>query len=266
MLQRILYSVTLLATLMITPLSAADPKPDTAVFMNSLPQSIEYYITLGLMRYYRLTGFIASDKTFPMDTIRVPSIERLAKFPQSYINNAYVPPTQKNIDLLTANLGKMILHVRDPRDALVSWVAYTELQWTHPGTLALINPVPPKEYARWTYEQKVDWQIDHYYTYAMSWLNQWAAFLDANPHLQVLVTKFEDMAVDPLQTFREVIAFYGTDPSLITEKDILPLTREQFRATVADIGQWKVKLTAAQQKRVTDMLNEKTASFFNWNK
>lgn len=263
MLQRILC--TLFTALMITPLVAA-PKPDKAIFFNSLPQAIDFYPTMGLYNFYKLTTFRVSEKTFPKDTIQIKAFERFVANPGVYINNGSVPPSRANTDLLTASLGKMILHIRDPRDALVSWVAYTDLHYNHPLTLGLVYPVPPAEYWKWSYEKKVDWQIDHYYTYALTWLGQWAQFIGSHSELQVLVTTFEKMATDPLEFFREIVAFYGTDSELFTPKDAPKLTREQFRATVDDIGQWRRKLTPEQQKRVTAMLSDDTAKFFNFEK
>lgn len=264
MLQRILGTFTLLMTLMITPLIAA-PKPDKAIFLNSLPQAIDFYPTMGLYDFYRLTTFRVSEKTFPKDTIQAKAFERFIASPQTYINNGSVPPSKANMDLL-ANLGKMVLHVRDPRDALVSWIAYTDLHFNHPLTLGLIYPAPPADYFGWSYEKKADWQIDHYYSYAMVWLNQWAYYLTHNPPIEVLVTTFEDMATQPLTFFREIVQFYGTDPALFTDKNVQPLTQAQFRASVDDIGQWTRKLTPAQQRRVSDMLDENTVQFFKWKK
>jgi hypothetical protein len=262
MLKRVLHTIIALTTLTITTLDAA-PKPDTSIFLNSLPQAIDLYPVYTLTGFYQLETFRVSDKTFPIDTIYTDAFGRLLAHPESYLNSGSVPATQANIDLLT-RLGKVLLLVRDPRDALVSWMDYTDLQRNKPKTLSLIYPPPPAEYFTWSPEKKADWQIEHYYTYAMTWLDQWAAFITSNPKLQVLVTHFEDMATQPLDVFKEIVAFYGTDPTLFNQSNVLSMTREQYRQNEQDIGQWKNRLTVDQQARVTQMLNADTARVFNW--
>lgn len=264
MLHRLLCTFTLLASL-VAPLNA-QPKPDAAIFISSLPQSIDLYPVYTMIGFYKLNTFLVSSKTFPKDNIQTNAMERFVAKPSELINTGSVPPSQANIDLLTKHLGKMVLLARDPRDALVSWIAYTDIQRNHPITLGLIYPAPPQEYFTWSYEKKADWQIEHYYTYAMTWLNQWAAFIASNPKLNVLVTHFEEMATQPLDYFKEVVAFYGTDPALFTTANVLPMSREQYRQNAEDIGTWKKQLTPAQQKRVTQMLDDSTARLFHWSK
>lgn len=264
MLQRAFKTFTLLFTVAAASLVAGAPKPDTGIFANVLPESVPFYLSMNLYQFYSLSTYKLSEKSFPQDTIMTRGIVWLATNPDAYIAQASVPPTKVNTDLLSTHLGKMILHVRDPRDALVSMIEYTERQKNHPFILGLVTPLPPPEYFGWSYEKKVDWHIDRFYTNSLNWLEQWATFIQANPQLQVLVTSFEDMATRPLEFFREILSFYGTDPSLFNEKHVFPFTRDQFNADPSDIGIWRVKLTPAQQNRVKDLLKPELTKFYQW--
>lgn len=262
MIKRALLPILTITAALFSPL-AANPKPDTAIFLNTLPESAQYYLVKQLADFYKLQTFMVSKKTFPTDAINERTFTTFVQGKDDYITPASLPPTKYNINLLNAQLGKMVLHVRDPRDALVSWIEYTERHRNHPMTLGLISPVPPAEYFGWSYSKKADWQINNFYTYSVKWLEEWTAFLTSNPQLQVLVTHFEEVATDPLHAFREIVAFYGTDPELLTEKQINALTKLQYNTDASEIGMWRNKLTPEQQQKITSMLPDQVAQFFS---
>lgn len=262
--------ISLLAALLIACSSfagtaSAVQKPDTSIFLNHLPESGHAYAGMIIYRYYQLQPLRISDLTFPKDNIYETGFMRFIDGKGSYINLAMVPPNSHNISWMNSYLHKIVLLLRDPRQALISWIDYTERQTQyHSETLAKIYPPPPAEYWKWTPAQKADWQIDHFYTYSIQWLQDWMASMDKNPNLTVLPVTFEMMVADPLAFFRNIIHFYGGDGSLFTDKDLLPMTREQFYFVPTDIDTWRTRLTSAQQARVNSMLSDTVLHRFGW--
>ncbi len=263
MLKKVCICLTAVAAVL-SPRIGIAASPDTAVLINHLPQSANFYLVHNLMTHFGLRTTKISWKTFPNDTASLSSLTRFAADPSLFIANASLPPTVENIEALNNHLGKIILHVRDPRDALISWISYTDRHRHHSFTLGLVYPAPPAEYFGWTFEDKVNWQIDHFYSYCMDWLSQWESYLSANPELNVLVTHFEDAARSPAEFFKTIAAFYGDDPDQYDEASIYPLKKYQYHFSVEDIGSWKEKLTHEQQERVNAMLPAKVSQFFSW--
>lgn len=261
--------LSLLAALIIVCSSFVGPasavqKPDTSLFVNHLPESGHFYVSLTLFEFYKLDTFRVSDLTFPKDHLYEEPFMRFIAHKDSYINLALLEPSPQNISWLNSYLHKMVLHVRDPREALISWIDYTERQRYHPLTLSLIYPPPPQEYWSWTDAQKADWQIDHFYTYSIQWLQDWVTSLDKNKNLTVLTTTFESMMADPLKFFRNIITFYGGDSSQFTQDNLYTITRDQFHFMPTDIDTWRTRLTPAQLARINNMLSDNTLNRFGW--
>ena len=239
-------------------------KPDAPLFLNAMPQSGPYYFVRTLQTFFDLDTFMVTKKTFPVDTIFENPFLRFIEQGDKKIVEAHADPSQGNIEMFQKHLPKFVLHVRDPREALVSWIAYVDRHENHKFTLGRVPPVPPPEYFDWDYEKKADWQIEHYFAYCIDWLNQWVEAIDQHPELQIQIATFEHMVTDSLGFFQNLAAFYGVDPESFTQEDVLPIWRAQYHFTEEDIATWKDRLTPEQQKAVTVQMPDRFFSVFGW--
>jgi len=243
---------------------AVEQKPDAPFFYNAMPQSGPFYFVRTMSSFFDLDTFRVTKKTFPEDQIFENPFIRFIDQGDKKIVEAYADPSSHNIGLFQKHLPKFVLHVRDPREALVSWIDYVDRHRNHKFTLGRVPPVPPPEYFDWNFEEKADWQIEHYFSYCVDWLEQWLDTLDQHPELEIKVTTFEEMVTDPLNFFREIVSFYGGDAEDFTEGDVFPIWRAQYHFTEEDIATWKERLTNEQQERVTAEMPDRFFEYFGW--
>lgn len=243
---------------------AVEDKPDAPLFLNAMPQSGPHYFVRTMKTFYKLDTFRVTKKTFPVDQIFENPFLRFIEQGDQKIVEAHTDPSSVNIGMFQKHLPKFILHVRDPREALVSWIDYVDRHKNHKFTLGRVPPVPPPEYFTWDFEQKADWQIEHYFAYCIDWLGQWLDALEENPNLEVKVTTFEEMVTDPLGFFQELVEFYGGEFESFTQEDVFPIWRAQYHFTEEDIATWKERLTPDQQKAVTAQMPDRFFTYFGW--
>lgn len=246
------------------PMQAA-PVPDDAVFLNFLPHSGNSYTRDVLCKFLKLSVNKVSQNTFPEDSIYEPAFLRFLESKDKWMLATFVSPNPNNIDILHRHLNKIVLHVRDPREALIAYIRYTDKHPTHTYLLSLIYPPPPPEYFDWTFEKKADWQIEHFFKYSIQWLNQWLDRIEMDANLTVLPVTFEDMIQDPLSYFQEIVSFYGIDPQEFKQSDLIaPMGLPQYPFTKGDIATWRTRLTDAQKQYITSLMDERLLSAFNW--
>lgn len=233
----------------------AQQKPDAAIFLNALPHSGETYISYNLTRFFGLQTFRVSNKTFPEDALFEDAFVRFVAAGDRYLNVGHVPPSGENVALFQNYLNKVFLNLRDPREALVAHITYVDLHRRHTMTRGRYQPDVPSEYFGWDHETKADWQIEHFYSGFINWIDQWLEQIDQDPQLQVFVGTTEEMLQDPISYFKRLVAFYGGDPDQFTEQDLFPLQPGYFHFyREPGIATWRDKLTPEQQERVTALI------------
>lgn len=261
---RILSAVVLAAATFL-PITTRAATPDTAVYVDALPQAGVTYITMTLTRYLKNSTFLPSQRTFPEDALRDEAFTRMMDNPDKHLGYGHVNPSEANVTLFEA-LGKLHLHLRDPRQALVAWMDYTERHSHHKRTLGR-TALPPEDYWDWEFDAKFAWQVENFYVNCIDWLTHWADELDRDDRgYEILTTTFEEMVGDPLEFFHEVLAFYNADPDGFEDGNLLPLTKLQWHFDETDVATWRTQLSDEQQNLVTSMLSDRLLTAFGWSR
>jgi len=106
---------------------------------------------------------------------------------------------QEHFDASPINLAlprPEVLHVRDPRQATVSWTHHFNRDYLNaPPYMDGTIHQPPKDFCSWTFQSQLDWHIERHLPLLVAWLRQWMAVEPTSP-LKILWTQHEELVSD----------------------------------------------------------------------
>jgi Sulfotransferase domain len=227
----------------------------------AMMKSASEFIRENLMRALDVPEIGLSVGTVPWDEVVPSAVRQLAS--GGAVARSHL--SANNLPVLAANgVDRLILHVRDPRQVIVSWVHHmrrisdVEFRWS----ALRYDPPLPAEFREWGLRRQMDWAVHNYMPGQLQWLEDWASALHQGPPIPVLVSRFEDFVADQRVFFRKLSDFLG-----IAEIQV-PGSRRQSAAAMRNfrrgrIGEWRDVLTARQIKTFAARI-EPLAQYFGW--
>ena len=173
-------------------------------------------------------------------------------------------PNLKNLALIT---DKLIVTVRDPRQALISKVHYSDYLRYTGNVSGLMQFQYPDGYFQWSFEKKIDWQINNYYFPAdLKWLQGWLK-AEADPEVlcDIHFSLHEILAKNPKRYFQEILLFYGLPEDRFTypkKPEFKPKTPLRKGST----DEWMEILSREQIQQMNEAIPEEWFDKFNWPK
>jgi hypothetical protein len=232
-----------------------------SLLLNTMPKSGSVFLmhtlseTLGCGRLHLGNMYSLIDQI---------SLEKMQAFAKGgWVAQDHLAPSLENLQILKHFGCAMVLHVRDPRQAMVSWTHHLDRIYRKHGEepLLLVAPCPPSGYFAWNFTDKVDWQIDHYLPQAIDWLVRWLAVHD-NGEIPVLLTDYGELSGDADRLCRRICGFYGIAVDGLRFVDIPKTIDNHFR--LADDEEWLRVLDPAQIARVNALVPAELAARFGW--
>jgi hypothetical protein len=171
--------------------------------------------------------------------------------------------------LSEAGIDRILFHIRDPRQALISWVFYMEsVLRKHTAPCGSVMGISPFQYGRMNLEQKIDFHIDRFFVRTMDLIEAWLDAKQARPYgVRIRFTRFEDMVNHPQAFFDEVLAFFGVrenrffSTSWRVFRQVLK-RRPALKKRSGKKDEWKSILTPAQQQKVTALTPSRVRALF----
>ena len=237
-----------------------------SILLITLPKSGSMYICNSLMGQCGLRPVITGDHTFPFAPIYADKLKKFAL--GCAIDQAHYMPTTKNLSLLKEEgILKLVVHFRDPRQALLSWVHYVDklndrgiVQWEQDVEL-------PSNYFTKSLEEKTDFMIEHFYPHLVSFISKWLCYERDGVSkwgIEVLFTEFRKMKNTPDYFFEEICKFYNIKLSNLDRN--YNSTSAHSHDRKGEVDEWRKIFTVAQIDRTTAMLNDDILERFVWSK
>lgn len=175
-----------------------------------------------------------------------------------------IEPNLKTLQLLT---DRLVVIVRDPRQALVSKVYYSEFLRYLGNVQALIEYQYPDGFFQWPFAKKVDWQIDNYYFPAdFEWVKGWLnADTDPNFPCEIHFSRFEVLANDQKKYFQEILSFYDLPKDKFTYPQ-KPEFKSNTHLRKGLTDEWRQVLSRDQIQKINELIPEAWFERFNWPK
>lgn len=217
-----------------------------------------------LLHGLRLAPYDSASGTWPDNTL-IPKFMSTA--PKSWaITGFHLQPNPRNLRILDRYLDRMIVNVRDPRPALLSYVHHlkSKVSAGNPSVLFGIDPPPPLDFPDWPLEKQIDFAIENYLPLFVQWLQGWVeADQDADFRTRILFTRHDDLRDDPDAFFDRILRFYGLDPSNHPIDTTAP-KKGQFHFRQGTNTEWREVFSPAQITRCEEVVPSRLLNRFEW--
>ena len=121
----------------------------------------------------------------------------------------HINASDDNIRLLKKfNINKFIIHIKDPRQSLLSWTFMIDELFDKGqinSFLSLSKPSLPDNYFSMNFNDKVLWQSLNYYKNFENWILNWLKYKNL---FDIKFTFYEQLQENPNQFFKSLFKFY----------------------------------------------------------
>lgn len=229
------------------------------IIMIALPKSGSNYLFLNLCKQLKEGGHDyqrVSYSFFPKETIYFEKLLEVKK--SDGITGGHMSASKENLDILQQIYPRAIIHIRDVRQATLSWLHHLE---RHPEWIEKLDFSLPNHYREMSFEEKLDWQIDNYLPICVRWIQEWLE-VEKNKQMDIVITTYEEMISNSMQFFLRIHQFYHSNLQF-SSKDILPPgSSKNYRNGTAD--EWFDVFTLEQKERATALIPEDWFERFHW--
>jgi hypothetical protein len=167
-----------------------------------------------------------------------------------------------NLAICARYIDRMVLHVRDPRQATVSWTHHFNRDYLNapPYMHGTINQ-PPIDFCSWTFQSQLDWHIERHLPSLVAWLRHWMA-VEATSPLKTLWTPYEELVSDERGLLDRILAFYGIRGDDICLRSPSKTIDSHYCCGRAD--EWEEVLTTKQRARSQAIIGRDILDHFGW--
>ena len=229
-----------------------------------LPKSASLYAFETLATGLGLDRVTVCSHKFPEESINPHSVARLA-IPGT-ICHSHVDARLGNLASINPFLDRMIVHVRDPRQAMLSAVHHLNDLRSRNGAshIASFGIPLPSHYFDLPLTEQIDFMIEHGLREFVRWIEGWMDAV-ANPLFmpQVLFTRYEDLHAAPASFFKSILDFYGVAWRTADFQPPAAVSGSRhFRKGMKD--EWRGVLTSAQCAAAGAHIPSRILDRFDW--
>lgn len=237
-----------------------------SILVNALPKSGSTFIAKTLRRTlqvrpigFALHGFQSTG------TVNVRQLKLVAD--GNAVCHQHLPAEPHIVAALGDALGRMVVNIRDPRAALVSWTYFVnEFHREHSYMRALqeAEQVLPQSYFDLPIAEQLAWQTDRRLPYIVEWIGKWLQVADqTDSQLAVLVTDYGQMVHDTRAFIERILSFYN----IAIEPQWLVVRQPkagQWKFRVGTAKDWRADFAPATLERATAMVPQEWMQRFGW--
>jgi hypothetical protein len=237
------------------------PRQAFSVLIVTIPKSGTVYMNTMFREGLGLDNYILSNRYFPEDQLRIEAMPEFAK--GGYFASAHIDASAQNLQLLDEFVPRWIVHFRDPRSVLLSWLHHVERlarEGKHVELLRLC-PAPPRELHGWTFERRIDWHIDNFLPHVIRWMTSWLDVCARSPG-RILVTEFASLKEREDEHSTRILEFLGIDRSIYVHRPPGKAIDVHFRTGTYD--EWRQVFTPDQVRRASELIPAPLSDRFGW--
>ncbi len=238
-----------------------------AITIFTMPKSASVYIWLFVSDLLDLPRTRISGTLFGIDNVAPQWAKILSRRPS--ICQQHVAATQSNIRALEdAGINRIVVHVRDPRQAVLSWLHHTENERRRGKSYTLVREHDPS-YLWSSFESKLSTNIQSYLPEFVGFAQSWMEIADdTHSKIKVLFTCYESMISNESAFFERILDFYDIDTSpfdlqsFIRERPSLIKGLYHFRKGQTE--EWREVFSDQQKRLCLELIPDALSEFYGW--
>ncbi|MEO1192703.1 MAG: tetratricopeptide repeat protein [Pseudomonadota bacterium] len=231
------------------------------MLITTLPKSASESIWNRLAEGLALAQSHISMGLFPDCCILGPRARTFAQ--GGVIAKEHIAATTHNLAMLSrSGVRRVLVHLRDPRQATVSWAHFVK----EDVSMRLLAPiwrriVPPASVLAGGLQETLDWSIDHYLPLQIDWVRGWIE-AGKGTDIEVLFLDFEGFKSDENAYFSQVLRFFAIDPQAFRQD--LSAQAETVHLRRGETDEWRGAMNSKQQARAAALLPDVMVERFGW--
>ena len=234
-----------------------------SVLLNTMPKSGSVYVATSLAEILGHSSKCIGNRYALIDQLNVEDAVTFSR--GGFVSQNHLAPSQENLQILQHLKLKMVLHLRDPRQALLSWVHhinYISGRNNRSEELLYFPPRLPRGYFELSLSDQIDWQIETHMPKLVLWMERWLEIADRGT-IPILITHQNDLKTDEKAFFDTILAFYQIDLEYTLPN--LPRTMSETHFRLADPMEWTRVFTPDQAAWATSLVPPSLSMRFGWN-
>ena len=187
------------------------------IFINTILKSGTGFFTKVFKDQLHMPQFFTTLRGSPNDYILPTYMKKFAR--GGAITVQHLDASAANLDTLAdCGVKKIFLHIRDPRQATVSYLHHLENNLS--GELfALrnwIHPFLPHNYPSLEWKEKVAWHARNHVITLIHWIQEWLYVADNDPRFDIMILDFNELRRDEAGTINKVMRFFDLGDRVTT--------------------------------------------------
>jgi hypothetical protein len=237
------------------------PGDSPPIFLNTMPKSGTMYLARTMENLLGLQNIYVAPTYFPESFIDPSSMNKFVL--QRHYTVNHVPPHPTNLRVIEYYMKTFWLHIRDPRQATLSYFHPLEGFRNRPRYLLGHLPELPTDYFDRTTSDRLSWQIRNWLPQLIEWLTNWLNVID-NGLLGTctLVTTHTELHDDERALLQKVLDFHGIEISLPAGQFAEHSAATHFRKGRTD--EWLEVFDATQRAEASALVPASLKERFQW--
>ncbi len=230
-----------------------------SILLNAMPKSSGAYIAKTLEVGLDFKPKLISPTIFPNQFIDYIRLDEFRTGNQ--IAHQQLEPAQENIWYLSNFFPKIIIHVRDVRSVLLSWLHHIggatdpKQLWPNPRN------APPKHYYGKSLPWRIGWMIENNLQVWIAWIEGWLD-LEQSVDFPIMVTQYENFVKNNRQFIEEILDFCEIPVDRFVDPNLTPTAELHFRT--GKIDEWREVFTEDQIRQASQSVPDRLYERFGW--
>jgi hypothetical protein len=234
------------------------PRNDSAILLVTLPKSATVYISSKISNICFSPLVYITLEPWPGDLIS--SFVKTFKLYGGVVST-HLAPSEENIQFLISHgLEKMVVHIRDPRQAILSWSHYTEriLCDANNRNRYLIESQYGPQYADLSLHDKIDFHIDNTLRGWSDWIEGWLHLKRKySSEMDIMITSINELVLNETEYFSSVLTHFDAE---FDKCDLTSLDGDNVHFRKGMLDEWEKIFTNSQKDRSNQFISKNISS------